>query len=135
MNDSIEFPKIGFILFVTQTSPFKLPSASCLILHKIGLPNDIFVTDINMGCSGFIYALKLSESLVNINPKKESESMNHHTHYLKFKSQYRYVQAFWEENELIDRCWVPWIGANLNSYNLEITLLFFFNQLTTQCML
>jgi len=46
--------------------------------------------------------------MVNINPKKESESMNHHTHYLKFKSQYRYVQAFWEENELIDRCWVPW---------------------------
>ena len=63
--------KIGFILFVTQTSPFKLPSASCLIQHKIGLPNDIFVTDINMGCSGFIYALKLSESLVNINPKKK----------------------------------------------------------------
>ena len=63
--------KIGFILFVTQTSPFKLPSVSCLIQDKIGLPNDIFATDINMGCSGFIYALKLSESLININPKKK----------------------------------------------------------------
>ena len=63
--------KIGFILFVTQTSPFKLPSVSCLIQDKIGLPNDIFATDINMGCSGFIHALKLSESLININPKKK----------------------------------------------------------------
>jgi len=63
--------KIGFVLFVTQTSPFKLPSVSCLIQHKLGLPNNIFATDINMGCSGFIYALKLAESLVNINKSKQ----------------------------------------------------------------
>ena len=63
--------KIGFILFVSQTSPFKLPSISCLIQHKLGLSNNIFATDINMGCSGFIYALKLSESLININKSKK----------------------------------------------------------------
>jgi len=63
--------KIGFILFVTQTSPFKLPSVSCLIQDKLGLSNDIFASDINMGCSGFIYALKLSESLINLNRSKK----------------------------------------------------------------
>jgi len=56
--------KIGFLLFVTQTSPYKLPSAACIIQDKLKLPQDIFAIDINMGCSGFIYALKLAESLL-----------------------------------------------------------------------
>ena len=62
--------KIGFILFVTQTSPYKLPSASCIIQNKLKLPEDIFAVDINMGCSGFIYALKLANNILEINSKK-----------------------------------------------------------------
>ena len=46
--------------------------------------------------------------MVNINPSNNSESTEHHTHYLKFKRQYKYVQTFWEENKNKDRCWVPW---------------------------
>ena len=34
---------IGFILFVTQTSPFKLPSVSCLIQDKIGWKPTVFL--------------------------------------------------------------------------------------------
>ena len=63
--------KISFLLFVTQTSPFKFPSASCIIQNKLGLPNDIFAVDINMGCSGYIYALKLANSLEKLNNKKK----------------------------------------------------------------
>lgn len=61
--------KIGFLLFVTQTSPYKLPTSACIIQDKLKLPQDIFATDINMGCSGFIYALKLAETLLNDNKK------------------------------------------------------------------
>ncbi len=63
--------KIGFLLLVTQTSPYKLPSAACIIQDKLKLPQDIFAIDINMGCSGFIYALKLAESLL----KKSKKSL------------------------------------------------------------
>lgn len=63
--------KIGFLLFVTQTSPFKFPSISCILQHKLGLPKNIFAVDINMGCSGYIYALKLAESLKNLDNKKK----------------------------------------------------------------
>ena len=46
--------------------------------------------------------------MVNINPDKNSEKNEHHTHYLKFKSEFKYVEEFWKGNENIDRCWVPW---------------------------
>ena len=63
--------KIGFLLFVTQTSPYKLPSTACIIQDKLKLPQDIFAIDINMGCSGFVYALKLAETLL----KDKSKSL------------------------------------------------------------
>ena len=51
---------------------------------------------------------KAATFMVNINPSSESENMNHHTHYLKFKKSYDYVERFWSGNEKIDRAWVPW---------------------------
>lgn len=46
--------------------------------------------------------------MVNINPSHGAEDEDHHTHYLRFKKEYRYVQAYWEGNPDKDRCWVPW---------------------------
>jgi hypothetical protein len=46
--------------------------------------------------------------MVNINPSELSESSDHHTHYLKFRPKYKYVQAYWEGNQDVNRCWVPW---------------------------
>lgn len=63
--------QISFLIFVTQTSPYKFPSVSCVLQNKLGLPNNIFAVDINMGCSGYIYALKLASSLEKLNNKKK----------------------------------------------------------------
>ena len=46
--------------------------------------------------------------MVNINPYKESENLNIHTHYLQFKPEKKYVQEFWRYNKQYDRAWVPW---------------------------
>lgn len=46
--------------------------------------------------------------MVNINPYAESEAMKIHTHYLTFNSAHEYIPVFWQGNEKIDRCWVPW---------------------------
>lgn len=46
--------------------------------------------------------------MVNVNPHAGSDTLEHHTHYLRFREAYRYVQAFWEGNADQDRCWVPW---------------------------
>ena len=63
--------KIGFIIFVTQTSPYKLPTAACIMQNQLGLSENVFATDINLGCSGFIYSLKLAESLINLSSDKD----------------------------------------------------------------
>jgi len=46
--------------------------------------------------------------MVNINPGEGSERNEHHTKYLRFKPEFEYVKYFWEGNESVDRCWVPW---------------------------
>jgi 3-oxoacyl-[acyl-carrier-protein] synthase-3 len=57
--------QLGFLFFVSQTSPYKFPSVSCILQHELNLPKDIFAVDINMGCSGYIYALKLANSFAH----------------------------------------------------------------------
>ena len=63
--------RISFLLFVSQTSPYKFPSISCILQNELKLPKDIYAVDINMGCSGYIYALKLARSLENLNNNRK----------------------------------------------------------------
>lgn len=51
---------------------------------------------------------KAATFMVNINPHAGSESLNHHTHYLKLKSEYTYIREFWEQTPKAERQWVPW---------------------------
>jgi hypothetical protein len=46
--------------------------------------------------------------MVNINPAAQWETKNHHTHYLIFRDEYKYVPAYWAGHPKEDRCWVPW---------------------------
>ncbi len=46
--------------------------------------------------------------MVNINPNSDSHLLDHHTHYLRFKSEFDYVSSYWKGNPKIDTCWVPW---------------------------
>lgn len=49
--------------------------------------------------------------MININPHSNSEDLDHHTHYLQLKKEYKYIQEFWKSNFQYDRCWVPWDWA------------------------
>lgn len=40
-------------------------------------------------------------------PWADSELCDHHTRYLRFKPERRYVQTFKELDPKVDRCWVP----------------------------
>lgn len=55
---------IDAIIFVTQTPRYLLPSCSCILQEKIGLNKEILTMDINMGCSGFLHGLCVSDSLI-----------------------------------------------------------------------
>ena len=61
-----KFPKnkVDFLILVTQTSPYRIPTTACILQNKIGLKKNIIAFDINLGCSGFIYALRIASSLI-----------------------------------------------------------------------
>ena len=59
--------KIDFLIFVSQTSPYKLPSSACILQDKLSLRKNIMAFDINQGCSGFIYALDVAKNLMKGN--------------------------------------------------------------------
>jgi hypothetical protein len=51
---------------------------------------------------------KAATYMVNVNPSDDSETANHHTHYLKLKDTKKYVGEFWENNKDYERDWLPW---------------------------
>ena len=61
----IKKDEIDFIIFVTQTPDYLLPSSACLIQDRLGLRKDIGAFDINLGCSGYIYGLATAKGLID----------------------------------------------------------------------
>ncbi len=55
---------IDYLLFCTQSSPYKLPSSACLLQNKIGLHPTVGAVAFDHGCSGFIYGLSLAKGLI-----------------------------------------------------------------------
>ncbi|NNC23610.1 ketoacyl-ACP synthase III [Salinisphaera sp. USBA-960] len=55
---------IDFLLVCTQTPDYLTPSTACLIQDRLGLSKAIGALDINLGCSGYIYALGVAKALI-----------------------------------------------------------------------
>ncbi|MEP4377857.1 MAG: ketoacyl-ACP synthase III [Alphaproteobacteria bacterium] len=55
---------IDGLLFCTETPDYPIPSNACLLHGKLGLPQNVMGLDINMGCSGYLYALQVAQSLI-----------------------------------------------------------------------
>lgn len=60
----VDRDSIDFLLFCTQTPDYPLPSTSCLVQRRLGLPTSIGALDFNLGCSGFVYGLSLADGLI-----------------------------------------------------------------------
>ena len=55
---------IDLLVVATVTPDHTMPSAACIIRHKLGLPTTSACFDINAACSGFIYALDTACAMV-----------------------------------------------------------------------
>ena len=58
-RDSID----GLIL-VTQTPDYVMPTTSCILQHRLGLPNSCAAFDVALGCSAYVYGVWLANSLL-----------------------------------------------------------------------
>lgn len=56
---------IDVLIFVSQTSDYKLPATSILLQTKLGLRKTTIVFDINMSCTGFIHGLLVAYTFLN----------------------------------------------------------------------
>lgn len=56
--------KIKFLICVTQTPDYLMPSCSNVLHQKLELDNDCVTFDINLGCSGYVYGLFVIMSLI-----------------------------------------------------------------------
>ena len=60
----IDRSEIGVLIFVTQTSDYRLPATACVLQQRLGLTNECLCFDVNLGCSGFTYGLNIMSSLL-----------------------------------------------------------------------
>ena len=56
---------IDAVILITQTPKYNIPPNSYVIHQNLNLKKNCLVFDINQGCSGYIYGLKIAESLLN----------------------------------------------------------------------
>lgn len=61
---SIDRNIIDYIIFVTQSPDYVLPTTACIIQDRLKLPTNIGAIDVNQGCSGFIVGLSLAKGLI-----------------------------------------------------------------------
>lgn len=56
-DNNIDPTSIDVLLFMSQTSDYRIPATSCILQHRLGLSKDTCCIDLTLGCSGFVFAL------------------------------------------------------------------------------
>jgi len=57
--------EVQYLILCTQSPDYVLPSTSCLVQERLGIPTSAGALDINQGCSGYIYGLSLACGLID----------------------------------------------------------------------
>lgn len=55
---------VDALIFVSQTPDFRLPATACALHSDLGLPKTAVAFDINLGCSGYPYAVWLGMTMI-----------------------------------------------------------------------
>jgi len=57
MENNIDRNSIDALIFLSQTPDYKIPATAPVLQHRLGLPKTTLSFDINLACSGYVYAL------------------------------------------------------------------------------
>lgn len=55
---------VGLVVFLSQTADYVLPSTSCRLQERLGLPKSVAAFDVPLGCSSYAYGLWIASSLL-----------------------------------------------------------------------
>ena len=84
-ENNVDKGTIDFVLLCTQSPDYFLPSTSCIIQNRLGLPTKCGAFDFNLGCSGYEYGLAVAKGLIISGVAKNillltAETYNKHIH-------------------------------------------------------
>lgn len=62
----LHYPRseVDFLLLCTQSPDYVLPTTACILQHRLELPTACGAFDFNLGCSGYVYGLAITEGLI-----------------------------------------------------------------------
>lgn len=55
---------IDFVILCTQSPDYFLPSTSCILQNRLGIPKSSGAFDFNLGCSGCVYGMAIAKGLI-----------------------------------------------------------------------
>lgn len=56
--------EIGLLLFVSQTTDYRLPATACVLQDKMGITKNCLAFDITLGCSGYLLGMGTAGSIM-----------------------------------------------------------------------
>ena len=56
--------QIDYVIFISQSPDYHLPTTACTIQTRLGLSQRITVIDVNLGCNGFVAGLSLAKAVI-----------------------------------------------------------------------
>jgi 3-oxoacyl-[acyl-carrier-protein] synthase-3 len=63
-KSQVDISEIGVLIFVTQKPDYRVPSTAFVLHKRLGLTNECSCFDLNLACSGFLYALQTVMSML-----------------------------------------------------------------------
>jgi 3-oxoacyl-[acyl-carrier-protein] synthase-3 len=88
-SGKIKKEDIGVLVFVSQKPDYRFPATSYILQKRLGLNEDIICHDISLACSGFVYGLQNTLSLLELVPYKKALLITADTSYKTMSPQDR----------------------------------------------
>ena len=61
---SYDRSQVDYLIFVSQSPDYHLPTTACTIQTRLGLSQRITAIDVNLGCNGFVTGLSLAKAVI-----------------------------------------------------------------------
>lgn len=88
-SGKIKKEDIGVLVFVSQKPDFRFPATSFVLQKRLDLAKEVICHDINLACSGFVYGLQNTLSLLQLVPNKKALLITADTSYKTMSPQDR----------------------------------------------
>lgn len=62
--DGVQRDGVDYVIFCTQSPDYPLPPTACILQDRLHLSKHVGATDMDLGCSGYEYALGLAKGLI-----------------------------------------------------------------------